>query len=298
MEETQKDVNTTESSSVEQSNEQEVNQNTEQTAPESSEQVTSNETQTNELEEQPDAQGEAVDEKGVPWKNRFYEAERKRIELAEQFPQIIREEISKVTQVKKEEPTYTVEQLEKYAADRPDMRPWVEERKFELLAKKQAEITESKIQEFTKKQQEEVVKQSANNWVMTNPKFAECFTTDPYGRKVWNPVHPLTQMISTNMRDPDLAKRADGIAIAAKLAYADYLDTQVPQTQKKVKTLQNTVKKLQRNTLVEGGGSPNVQPAKDKMTKAFEEIRKTGSKEASRTYLQEYLKKQGHIPQE
>jgi len=269
---------------------QEVNTQPETTGAETSEQQT-NDTQEPVTQEQGQAQTEmeAVDEKGVPWKNRFYEAERKRAEFAESFPQLVREELAKVTQTKKAEPEYTVEQLESYAMEHPEQRPWVESKKMEIAIRKQAEVTDLKIQEFTKKQQDALIRVNVENAVTSNPRYAECFTTDYAGRKVFNPSHPMTQMIINYLRAPDVANRPDGLAVAAKLAYADYLDTQMPQTQKKVKTLQQSVKKLQRNTLVEGGGTNNVQPVKNKMDKAMDEIRRTGSKEAARNYLKEYL---------
>jgi len=106
------------------------------------------------------------------------------------------------------------------------------------------------------------------------------------GRKVFNPMHPLTQLISGYMREPDLQKRPDGLAVASKLALADYMDAQATKSQKKVKVLEQNLKKVQKATLVEGGTTQqDVIKNKTKYSKAMEAFQATGSKEALREVL-------------
>jgi hypothetical protein len=83
---------------------------------------------------QPEALTEAVDEQGVPWKNRAFEWQRKTQEMSERLPEIIQTELQKFKQSSEPAPKkYTVAELEAFAQQSPEYRPWVEEQKAQLL---------------------------------------------------------------------------------------------------------------------------------------------------------------------
>jgi len=246
-------------------------------------------TETQPTPEQSQAPIEAVDEMGVPYKNRAAEWQRKFQEVANE--DTIERAVNKALQQHQaqapKEREHTISELEKFAMDSPEHRPWVEEQKALIIQKSVAKITDDRIQAVEVKQRENYVRQQSEQWVNNHPRVQECFTADPLGRKIWNNAHPLTQLIGGYMREADLSKRPDALAIATKLALADYMDAQNTTNQKQVKTLKQTLKKTQKATLIEGGTSQqDVVKSKSKYNKAMEVFRATGSKES----LQDVLK--------
>lgn len=286
MEEIKKDVNTEESSSSEeQVSEKEVDATT--TA--SPEQETTEQQST---QEQGQAQDEAVDEMGVPWKNRAMEWQRKFQENANEdnIRKVAQEVLEQQKQHKTQEKEYTIAELEQFAIANPAHRPWVEEEKAKVIQKSVARITEEKVKEVEGKQREAIIRQQSEAWVVNHPRLQECMTVDPLGRKVFNPNHPVTQMIGQYMNDPDMKRRPDALVIAAKLALADYMDVQANKSQRKVKTLEQNLKKVQKATLVEGGTpQQDVIKTRTKYNKAFDALQSTGSKEALREVLKAKL---------
>ena len=283
----EKDVNPTESSTEET---QVSEEKAEDTATATPEQETT--TEQPQAPEQGKAQEtEAVDEYGVPYKNRAAEWQRKFSEVAnEDTIRKVAQEVIEQTKQRPAEQEYSISQLEQYAIENPTYRPWVEEQKSKLLQKQVAKITEEKVKEVETKQREAMVRQQSDQWVMNHPRLQECLVQDPTGRKVFNFQHPLTQMIGGYMREADLQRRPDGLVIASKLALADYMDSQASKAQKKVKTLEQNLKKVQKATLVEGApAQQDVIKGKTKYNKAMENLHATGSKEALREVLKAKL---------
>lgn len=280
--EEEKDVNTVEPSTTEQ-----VSENVEDTTTATPEQETT-ETQS---PEQGQAPIEAVDEFGVPYKNRAMEWQRKFNEVAneENIRKVAQEVLTQHKQAS-QEPEYTVEQLEQYAMDNPSHRPWVEAEKAKLIQKNVAKITEEKVKEVETKQREAMITQQSEQWVVNHPRLQECFVQDPFGKKVFNTAHPLTQMIGQYLSDPELKKRPDRLVIASKLALADYMDSQATKSQKKVKTLEQNLKKVQKATLIESGtNQQDVIKNKTKYSRAMESLHSTGSKQALKEVLKAKL---------
>lgn len=262
--------------------------------------TTPEETTTQEVTGQPQEESKPqqfspVDEKGVPWVNRYHESERKSRELLENLETKMGEILSKQnTQSQPKE--YTISEIEKFAMENPEHRPWAEEQKARLIGKEIARITEEKVKEVEVKQRSENIRNQSVNWAFNHPRLQECFMQDPYGNKVWNNEHPLTRMIGANLNDPDLKRRPDALVIATKLALSDYMDSQINTTQKKVKTLQQNLKKVQKATMSEGGGTNATKSVKDEFTKAKELLMsKSGNKDAAGLAVKAYLKKYGVI---
>jgi hypothetical protein len=238
---------------------------------------------------------EAVDEHGIPWKNRAMELQRKMAETVDNLPRIVEETIAK-TQVKPaESQKYTFEQLEQIAIDRPELRPQVEAEKEKLREARLEAKNKTFLQEIESKKQADVAKYQAEQWVLNHPKFKECFVDSPNGKQ-WNMAHPLSQIIAQTMNNPDIKGRPDALAVAARVAYGDYMLQGEPKVTKQVKTLQGQLKQTQKKTLIEGNGQVNTQGAPDDFAKARDELRRTGSRRAAEDAVKLHLKKSGLLP--
>lgn len=290
MNEPQEAVNATESAPVEK--EQVVNEQTEQTAPETTEQVT-NEQQQEETPAQGNVQPqyEAVDEYGVPYKNRYMEAQRKLQELPERIPQIIEDTLAK--RQAPQEVEYSISQLEQFALDNPNQRPWVEEQKAKIVEKRTIKATQEQIKASESKREGELKRQQSFQYVAAN--YPEIFTVDPYGNRVFNNQHPLTQQIGQIMQDPRFANDPEGLVAAADMAAGRLARMQQMQSANKNKLLKRQVKKLQNTTLVEGNGQAVQQESNSPLKKARQLLSQTGSKDALQAYTKELLKARGVI---
>lgn len=235
---------------------------------------------------------ESVDDFGVPWKNRAMEWQRKFQETTERLPTLIEETLAKHRESKPDR-EYTIAELEQYAIDNPQYRPWVEEQKSSILQKKVAKIAEEKVKASEQERTNELKRQQAYQYVQSS--YPDLFTKDAFGNNTWNTSHPVVQQLGVLMQDPRLSKEPEGIMLAVDAAYGRYSRMQQSKVQSKVKGMQSAVKKLQKNTLIEGGGTNNVQPRKDEFTIAKEQLQKTGSKEAQSAAVKAYLKKIGAI---
>lgn len=287
MPEPQEDVNPEESSTSEDVVKEEAE-------PSATEESTPQETTEQPQEESKPQQFSPVDEKGVPWVNRYHESERKSQELLNNLETKMGEILSKTNTPTPRD--YTIGELEQYAIDRPDQRPWVEEQKARIIGKDIARITEEKVKEVETKQKAEVTRQQSMQWVSNHPRLQECFARDPFGNKTWNQSHPLTQMIARYSNDPDIKNRPNGAVIATKLALADYMDSQDNNAKQQVKVLKQNLKKVQKGTMIEGGGQQASKTTKDEFTKAKEALMgKPGNKDFAHNVVKAYLKKSGVI---
>lgn len=242
---------------------------------------------------------EAVDETGVPYKNRYMEAQRKLSEVPQTIERTIEEVLSR-KQAAPQQQEYTIEQLETFAQQDPKWRPWVESQKAEIMKRDLKQSMQGEIKAIETAKQADVTRYQAEQWVVNHPKFKECFVNNPMtGQKMFNQAHPLTQLISgyLSQQDPATGKRVgdrpDGLAVAAKMAYGDYALSNDGKSLSTVKTQKKVIKQLEKKTLIEGGGSSNPQVAGDNYKRAMEELAKTGSPKSAREATREYLKRKG-----
>ena len=287
MPEEVKDVNTTESSTEEK---EVVNTGEQET---SSEQTTTQETteQTQE-ESKPQQQFSPVDERGVPWMNRFYESERKSKELLENIETKMAEMLSKQSTPQQRE--YSISELETFAMSNPNYRPWVEEEKAKIIQKNVSKATQDEIKVVDEKRTAEGKRQNAYSYVVQS--YPDCFLKDNFGNLQWNNQSPLVQQIGMIMNDSRFKNDPEGLIAAADMAYGRIARMQSGQNQKKVKTLEQTLRKTQKGTLTEGSGTQEAKSSKDEFTKAKERLSsKPGNKDAARDAVKAYLKKTGVI---
>lgn len=252
-------------------------------------------TEGQEQQEQPQETGqapiEAVDELGVPYKNRFMEMQRKHQDLAEKLPEIIETTLAKHSQ--QQQPQYTEEQLDAFVKANPDYSDWAAQQKRTLRQKETQDAIRSAVEEVTTKQKDEVRRQQSFQYVTQN--FPQCFVKDAFGNMQWNLQNPMTSMIGQIMQDPRMKNQPDGMAIAADLAYGRMARMNLAPQNQKFNSLKRENTKLKRATLTEGGGVPSSQPSKDAFQKAKENLVKTGTRDAAHNAVKEYLKKTGRL---
>jgi len=191
-----------------------VKEDAEQTT--AAEETTTQETTEQTQEESKPQQVSPVDEKGVPWMNRFYESERKSKELIENLDTKLGELLSnKNTQAQPKE--YTISELEQFAMNNPEHRPWVEEQKAQIIQKNVSKITQQEIQAVEHKKTAEIKRRDSFNYVANS--YPECFVKDNFGNLQWNNQSPLVQQIGYTMKDPRFANDPEGLVGAADMAY-------------------------------------------------------------------------------
>lgn len=239
------------------------------------------------------AQIEAVDETGVPYKNRYMETQRKLAELSDNLPKIIEDTLAKRQNQPQPQQEYTVEQLEQIALQNPNLRPQVEAEKLKIYQRETAKQIEERDKKLESQRHAEVVRMRTEQEILNDPALKECFTTNALGQKQWRTEHPLTAKIAEIMRNPELANRPDGLRVAADIAYGQYMREVVANTNGKAKAMQAAIKREQKKTLIEGGASTGSSAGGDEFTKARNELAKTGSKIAAQKAILAYMSKAG-----
>jgi hypothetical protein len=216
--------------------------------------------------------------------------------MVDSLPRIIEETVAKSTPKQEAAPQYSIEQLEVFAEQTEDVNSklWAKGEIKKLEEQRFAKIIDERVGMVEQRKNFEMRKSEVEREVSNDARYSEAFATDASGRKVWNNNSPLTQIAANYIKDPDLARRADGLAIAMKLAYADYATMKTGAVENKVESLKKENTKLKQSTLVDGGS--NIQaPKSNPMMQAKEELAKSGSKTALRTLVQAHLKAQGII---
>lgn len=272
MEETKEAVNPTESAPVDATQEV-VNQ------PEATEQAQATQPEQETAQSLPAGQQsyDAVDEFGVPYKNRTFEWKRKYEETVDKLPTLIEEAVKSSVQQYGQAPQrkYTIAELEAFAQQSPEHRPWVEEQKATLLREQLTNEFEQKIKAVETKKEAEVRKQQSFNYVAST--YPEVFVRNQNGQILGiNNQSPMAQQINVLMNDPRFANDPEGLMAAADIAYARVSRSQMGANQMKEQKLKAEVKHLQKQTLVESGARQSVQ-AVPEYRKAIEKAKQSGS---------------------
>jgi hypothetical protein len=230
---------------------------------------------------------EAVDEFGVPYKNRTFEWKRKYEETIDKLPTLIEDavkgSIKQYGQGQQRE--YSVAELEQFAINSPEHRPWVEEQKAQLLRKQLTGEFEQKLKAAETKKESEI--RRTNSFKYVAETYPEVFVRNPQGQILGiNNQSPIAQHINGLMQDQRFANDPEGLIAAADIAFARVTRSQAGKTQAKEAQLKAEVKHLQKQTLVEGTGKGNVQAVPD-YRKALEKAKQTGTlKDAARAMVE------------
>ena len=239
---------------------------------------------------------EAVDEFGVPWKNRYMEQRRKNDEVIDKLPQIIDEKLSKVTQQQPQQPQYTYEQLEAYKLQNisdPNVVAWATGEQRKMSQAENKKLFEEVVGSREKVNKVELQKQGALTYVQN--EYPDAFQHDTQGRPIaWNESSPITQQIRTLMQRPDLANHPEGLAAAADIAYGRVAKSQIPALQKNVQQVKADVKQAQKASLTEGAGRRVILSEPPQQT-ALNNLRKTGSTQDATQAIGAILRAKGMI---
>ncbi len=245
-------------------------------------------------EEQAPPQGnvdfEALDESGVPWKNRAAEWQRKAQELSEGLPKLVAEEVTKLNS-QQAQPQYTIGQLETYAQEHPEYRGWVEEEKARITQRELAKLVDEKLNTEKRQKEVESIRKSAYQYV--NDNYPECFAKDGSGRVVWNVQSPMVQMIGSIMQDKRIADTPEGLMVASDIAYARLARANYLKAKNAVTTAKSQLKKEQRKNMVDSGTQTVTQPSS--VNNAINRLSQTGSKKDAVLAMREILKASGRI---
>lgn len=231
----------------------------------------------------------AVDEYGVPWINRAKEYDRKFEDLTKSLPKIVEEALGKTKINETQQPQYSVSQLEAYAIEHPEYRPWVEEQKEKLRNEQLAKLVEERLVGEKKKTESENRRQQAFAYVAQNNP--DLFTI-VNGQKVWNNSSPVVQMIGQIMSDSRFSNDPEGLIAATDIAYGRYLRQQNAKITTKVQTTESALKKEQRKNMVEGGTNTQVVNATP-VQKAMVNLSNKRTKSAAVDAVKELLKAKG-----
>lgn len=231
-----------------------------------------------------EAQVGAFDERGVPWRNVAAEKQRKLDELADNLPRILDEKLS---QFKPQEQKRSIAEIEAFAQQNPEYRPWAEEEKAKLQREEFLKLTDERIKKADESRQADFKKQQSLQFVMQT--YPECFVKDAQGKIVgWNQDAPLTKEIGVLMQDKRLSGTPEGLSVAADIAFARSARMKRQKDQTKEIELKSEVKELQKRTLTEGGGktSTELPPVR----KAIDRLKETGSIKDAQLALSELMK--------
>ena len=290
MPEELRDVNTADSSQAEQV----VNKVEETTEEQATTPEQSSAPQESPSPEGVNQEGE-VDEKGVPYKNRYMEAQRKLSSIQQEYsglqsnlPKMLEEAVAKAIPQTSTTPTYSKEELIKFknTADNPDHRAWAEIELEKVRSKETRDYFESQTKaketEFRVNQERDnAFRYVASNYgVMLNPDGS------------WNNANPLTQKLARIYNsDETLKSHPSGLRVAADMAIAEHIRETQPQMMNRELKLKRQVKKLEQATRIEGAGQPQSQRKPDAMGDAMIRLEKRGDKDSAKAVAAEMIKK-------
>jgi hypothetical protein len=244
----------------------------------------------------PEGVGEGeVDEKGVPYKNRYMEAHRKLQSIQQEYnglqsnlPKIVEDAVAKAIPQTSTTPTYSKEELIKFknTADNPDHRAWAEIELEKVRSKETRDYFESQTKaketEFRVNQERDnAFRYVASNYgVMLNPDGS------------WNNANPLTQKLARIYNsDETLKNHPSGLRVAADMAIAEHIRETQPQMMNRELKLKRQVKKLEKATQLEGAGQPQSQKKPDAYGDAMIRLEKRGDKDSLKSVSAELIKK-------
>lgn len=236
-----------------------------------------------------------VDEKGVPYKNRYMEAQRKLQSIQTEYqglqstlPNLIQEAVAKAIPQKEAAPTYSKEELIKFknSAESAEHRAWAEIELEKIRGKETEEYFRNQSQAKEREMAVNHARQASFSYVQSN--YGAMFNNDGS----WNNAHPLTQKLARIYNsDEALKNHPAGLRVAADMAVAEHIREIQPDIVKQTTKLKRQVKKLQSQTLIEGNGQPQTVKAPDPLKNAYERQYKLGDKDSTKAVAAELIKK-------
>ena len=233
-----------------------------------------------------------LDDMGVPYKNRYMEAQRK-LEKTQKQQEEILQKLDTIGSGQKQ-PEYSIEELEQFVVetDNDAHKVWAQKEIRKKQQESMANIVRSELDSRDKARIAEQTKQQALTQVMQ--RYPDAFSKNTAGQTIgWNNGSPLTQRIAQYMTNPEIANNPQGLLVAAALAHSDISVGSKAMTAKQTQTLKNEVRNLQKQTLVESGNNKQVTgPTKKQI--ALEKS-KSGAVKDSVEIMKEMWKAAGRI---
>lgn len=204
----------------------------------------------------PGTQGvmDEVDEKGVSYKNRYFETERKLENLTKSIPQMIQEAAQLAAQqtgVKvNQQPEYSVNDYLTAKMRDPQNAAYYDAKILELQERKIQDTVKSELTSFQRKQQEEQIRANAEAWAYQNfPQLRD--PNNAFSQEVWRQFNSR----SADKREPqDFAIAAELVANRMGLKPVTLANPQQEALLKKEREL----KKLTKERAIEGDGRGKV----------------------------------------
>ena len=228
-------------------------------------------------EETPPVEGqpqyEAVDENGIPYKNRYHEQQRKFENLMDKLPEMIQQAVGQ-----QKEQKFTIAELEAFLesdqGQNPNNRVWAKQQIRQLEEERLAKMLDERDRMREEQRTSKTKRDSSLNYVVKN--YPECFKKDASGNLVgWDTQNPLANQIGIIMQDPRFQNDPEGLTAAADIAFGRMSRQSVPRTQQQVQILKEEKKNLQRQTLTEGSGQ-RAQTGRKKSDELRAKALKTG----------------------
>lgn len=266
-------------------------------------------TTTQEPELTPDTQSdagessvEALDDSGVPFKNRAAEWKRKYQELTDRMPDLADEAARKAleerqAQSNKQSREDRINELRTLASDNPELSQEAEGEIRRLEKEDLKETLRDEIKQVRKESkkasQAEAKKRQSLEYVQK--AYPKAFNKNKQGKVVgWDNTNPMTQQIAQIMQDNRFKNDPEGLMAAADIAYARYSRSQEPKKQQKQKELKAEVKDAQKKAMTEGGGT-NAQPSTEPYREALDRAKKTGKLGDAKKAMKEIFKSKGTL---
>jgi hypothetical protein len=188
--------------------------------------VDTEEVQPDEQTPEPGQAPEAVDENGVPWKNRAMEGQRKFNELVDKLPDMLEKAVSSNTKSDDPYERATDEQLESFIASSdtdPAHRLLAMKKLRERTNNQVSKVIEEKFAEQKSSDQKRGIERQATGYVAKN--FPDVFLRDENGRFIqdgsgrlqWNPKSQHAAAMNQILQDPRFEGQPDAMQIAAEL---------------------------------------------------------------------------------
>ena len=283
MSEEQKDVTTTESSTVEN---QDVKQ--EEKVSQEADSSTAKQESTSEADVSskiPSLTPDDVDDRGVPYKNRYYEMQRKFTELADKIPSMVQETVQKSLETGNAKKEPSKDELIRFRAnnlDNPEYVAWADTEIEKLRTRELQDIIKQSREDERAVISQQQQKVDTHNKLVSD--YPELFLFDKSGRVVnYNLDNPFTRAVAEELgSDPRYKGMPDAELIAANMVFARQARSKTKVADSKVKEAVSTVSKEKRKNLSEGGGNTTSDDtSKSEIDKAREELSRTGSPKAA-----------------
>jgi hypothetical protein len=254
---------------------------------------------------------EDVDEKGVSWKNRAKEYERKLNKLKSEQENGQQQQAEQYKQLPVNQKKATLEAFYQDVSN-PDSYNY---------SPKEAEWAKQQWQQLDNQEKEQIARETTlktiNHWQETQARrntlnqlqksHSYLFARNPKtGQTSWNKSNPVFQeMAKIYSSNPKFAQDPQGLIGALKIARDNLAPIVHQKQQAKQKQLADRVynqrgeiARLKKRTLYEGSGKDRVKPSSSNFRNHIENYKRSGKRDDAQRAMKEFLKRSGRLDKE